>query len=126
MIHRGIRRLVKFEFLLRDGKTRQVVDAPKGISVLKAAHMFGVELEGACEESMACSTCHVILEETLFDALPQATEREEDLLDLAPGLTDTSRLGCQIRVGDLLEGKTIRLPKQTVNFYVDGHTPRPH
>ena len=53
-----------------------------------------MDLEGACEASLACSTCHVILEEGIYEGLPEAEEEEEDLLDLAYGLTYTSRLGC--------------------------------
>jgi ferredoxin-2, mitochondrial len=120
----GLRR-VKLQFKLKDGSIKSV-DAPAGISILKAAHMFEVELEGACEESLACSTCHVILEDNVFKKIPKASEREEDLLDLAPSLTATSRLGCQVQVNQLLEGAVITLPKTTVNFYVDGHVPKPH
>ena len=58
------------------------------------AHLNGVELEGACESSLACSTCHVIMPDAIYDELEEACEEEEDLLDLAYGLTHTSRLGC--------------------------------
>ena len=116
---------VTLNFKLKDGSIK-TVQSPPGISVLKAAHMFDVELEGACEESLACSTCHVILEDAVFKKIPAASEREEDLLDLAPSLTSTSRLGCQIIVDTLLEGAVVSLPKTTVNFYVDGHVPKPH
>jgi ferredoxin len=122
---RSLRRLVKFEFVLRDG-TRKAVDAPAGISVLKAAHTNGVELEGACEESLACSTCHVIVDDATFTRLHSASDCEEDLLDLAPCLTDTSRLSCQITVDTSIEGAVFTLPKSTLNFYVDGHIPQPH
>lgn len=125
MLKRCLIRRVEIAFRLRDGQIK-TVDAPRGISLLKAAHMFQVELEGACEESLACSTCHVILEERVFDKIPRASEREEDLLDLAPCLTATSRLGCQVQVDDLPKGAIVTLPKSTVNFYVDGHVPKPH
>ena len=118
-------RVVNFSFVNRDGSKR-AVKASIGKSVLEVAHENGVELEGACEGSMACSTCHVILEPRLFEKLDEACEREEDLLDLAPGLTDTSRLSCQIKVDERLEGSEITLPKTTINFYVDGHVPKPH
>ena len=115
----------RFTFINRDG-SRTPVEAKYGMSVLEVAHINNVELEGACEGSMACSTCHVILKPDLFDNLPEACEREEDLLDLAPGLTDTSRLSCQIKVDEKLERTEIQLPRVTVNFYVDGHVPKPH
>ena len=120
-----LRRLVRFEFVLRDG-SRRVVNAPVGVSVLKAAHLEGVELEGACEEALACSTCHVLVDEHTFARLPEASEREEDLLDLAPCLTDRSRLACQIRVDEAMQDAVFTLPKSTLNFYVDGHVPQPH
>lgn len=112
-------------FVNRDG-SRTSVQAAFGKSILEVAHENNVELEGACEGSMACSTCHVILESRVFDSLESPCEREEDLLDLAPGLTDTSRLSCQVRIDERVEGAEIRLPRVTVNFYVDGHVPKPH
>ena len=59
---------------------------------------------------MACSTCHVVLEQHVYDGLPPPEEEELDMLDLAFGLTDTSRLGCQIKVAKLLEGARITVP----------------
>ena len=116
---------VAFSFINRDG-SKTGVEGRLGQSVLEVAHENYVELEGACEGSMACSTCHVILEAPVFDSLEEPCEREEDLLDLAPGLTDTSRLSCQIKVDERLSGAEVRLPRVTLNFYVDGHVPKPH
>lgn len=116
---------VSFAFVNKDG-SHTPVEAAIGRTVLEVAHDNNIEIEGACEGSLACSTCHVILEKKLFDKLEAPCEREEDLLDLAPGLTDTSRLSCQIRVSPTLEGASVRLPKATLNFYVDGHVPKPH
>lgn len=115
----------RFAFINRDGTKTSVV-GKFGQSVLEVAHENNVELEGACEGSLACSTCHIILTPELFDSLGDPSEREEDLLDLAPGLKDTSRLGCQVKVDERLEGTEIKLPKITINFYVDGHIPKPH
>lgn len=114
-----------FSFINRDG-SKTTVEGRISQSVLEVAHENNVELEGACEGSMACSTCHVILEAPVFDSLEEPCEREEDLLDLAPGLTDTSRLSCQIKVDERLSGAEVRLPRVTLNFYVDGHVPKPH
>ena len=86
---------------------------------MEVAHNNGIDLEGACESSLACSTCHVILEQPVYDSLEEPCEEEEDLLDLAYGLTLTSRLGCQVGVVRDMEGMTIRLPSATRNFYVD-------
>ena len=121
----GSGRKATFWFLNRDD-SKTMVSGDYGKTVLEVAHEHNVELEGACEGSMACSTCHVILEPQVFQRLNEACETEEDLLDLAPGLTDTSRLSCQIKVDERIDGAEIRLPRVTLNFYVDGHVPKPH
>jgi 2Fe-2S ferredoxin len=102
-------------FIERDGAPREV-DAPLGLSVLEIAHRHKVDIEGACEGSLACSTCHVIVEPDWYDLLKDATEDEEDMLDLAFGLTQTSRLGCQIIMTEELDGLTVRLPSATRNM----------
>nr|XP_035975498.1 ferredoxin-2, mitochondrial isoform X3 [Halichoerus grypus] len=81
---------------------------------------------GACEASLACSTCHVYVSEDHLDLLPPPVEREDDMLDMAPLLQENSRLGCQIVLTPELEGAEFTLPKITRNFYVDGHVPKPH
>ena len=83
----------KMTFVERDG-TRREVEAPLGLSVLEIAHKHNVDIEGACEGSLACSTCHVIVDAGWFDRLETPTEDEEDMLDLAFDLQETSRLGC--------------------------------
>jgi 2Fe-2S ferredoxin len=86
------------------------IDAPVGSTVLDLAHRHGIDLEGACEGSLACSTCHVIVDPPWFEALESASEDEEDMLDLADGVTSTSRLGCQIVMRQEYDGLTVRLP----------------
>ena len=108
----------KMVFVLRDG-TRKEVDAPLGLSVLEIAHRHDVDIEGACEGSLACSTCHVVVENVWFEKLAPASDDEEDMLDLAFGLTHTSRLGCQIRMTDALDGLVVKLPAATRNMMVD-------
>jgi ferredoxin, 2Fe-2S len=105
----------KLIFIERDGARREV-DAPLGLSVLEIAHRHKVDIEGACEGSLACSTCHVIVDHEWYDLLKEATEDEEDMLDLAFGLTQTSRLGCQIIMTEELDGLTVRLPSATRNM----------
>jgi 2Fe-2S ferredoxin len=102
----------KMVFIERDGARREV-DAPLGLSVLEIAHKYDIDIEGACEGSLACSTCHVIVDPDWYELLKDATEDEEDMLDLAFGLTQTSRLGCQIIMTEELDGLTVRLPKAT-------------
>lgn len=92
------------------------VEAPIGLSILEVAHNNGIDLEGACEGSLACATCHVILEEKIYNILEEPTEAEEDMLDLAFGLTHTSRLGCQIILIKELDGMRIKLPSATRNI----------
>lgn len=105
----------KITFLYPDN-TKKIVDAPIGLSVLEIAHQNNVDLEGACEGSLACSTCHVIVDTDWYDLIPEASEDEQDMLDLAFGLTHTSRLGCQIIMTEELDGLTVKLPDGTRNM----------
>ncbi len=104
----------KMTFVERDG-TKREVDAPLGLSVLEIAHKHGVDIEGACEGSLACSTCHVVVDGGWFKQLTAPTEDEEDMLDLAFDLQETSRLGCQIIMTDALDGLVVKLPAGTRN-----------
>ena len=97
-------------FIERNGTARQV-EAPVGLSVLEIAHRHGVDLEGACEGSLACATCHVVVDPDWAPKLAAPTEDEEDMLDLAFGLEKTSRLGCQLVITAALDGLVVRLPK---------------
>jgi len=101
--------------------------AREGEIALRLAQRYDVPMEGACEASLACTTCHCYVEpDEMFDQLPEATETEEDLLDQAPFLDVNSRLGCQLIITPDEEGLILRLPRATANFYVDGHVPQPH
>jgi ferredoxin, 2Fe-2S len=108
----------RMTFIDRDGSHHEV-DAPVGISVLEIAHANNIDLEGACEGSLACSTCHVVVSPEDYERLTEATEEEEDMLDLAFGLTRTSRLGCQIIMSEELDGLTVRLPTETRDARAD-------
>ena len=108
----------KVIFVETDG-TRKEVDAPVGLSLLEIAHENDIDLEGACEGSLACSTCHVIVDPEWYDSLEEPTEDEEDMLDLAFALTRTSRLGCQIIMTPELDGITVRLPAGSRNMMLD-------
>ncbi len=105
-------------FVDRQG-ARHEVEAPIGLSVLEIAHRNNIDLEGACEGSLACSTCHVVVDKDDYERLSDATDDEEDMLDLAFGLTQTSRLGCQIIMTEELDGLTVSLPAATRNMMVD-------
>lgn len=92
-----------------DGSVLEV-NEPAGLSILEIAHKYGVDIEGACEASLACSTCHVIVDPDWHDRLPPPTDDEEDMLDLAWGVTETSRLGCQVELTEQLDGLVLRVP----------------
>ncbi|WP_043833544.1 ferredoxin family 2Fe-2S iron-sulfur cluster binding protein [Muricoccus aerilatus] len=104
----------KMTFVERDG-TRREVEAPLGLSVLEIAHKHNVDIEGACEGSLACSTCHVIVDAGWFNKLESPTEDEEDMLDLAFDLQETSRLGCQLIMTQKLDGLVVKLPAGSRN-----------
>ena len=105
---------IKVIFIEGDKETE--VEALVGLSILEIAHDNDVDLEGACEGSLACATCHVVLEEKIYNILEAPEEAEEDMLDLAFGLTHTSRLGCQIILTKELDGMRIKLPSATRNI----------
>jgi 2Fe-2S ferredoxin len=108
----------KMTFIDPNG-TRHEVNAPEGLSILEIAHRHKINLEGACEGSLACSTCHVIVAPEWYGKLPAATDDEEDMLDLAFGLTQTSRLGCQLVMTKELDGLVVTLPSATRNMMVN-------
>jgi len=102
----------KVIFIMPDGEKKEI-EAAEGLSILEVARQNDIPIEGACEGSLACSTCHVIVDEPFFDILEEASEDEEDMLDLAFGLTPTSRLGCQIRVSEEIDGIAVKVPDVT-------------
>ncbi|QPC99490.1 MULTISPECIES: 2Fe-2S iron-sulfur cluster-binding protein [Qipengyuania] len=85
-------------------------EAAAGDNLLRVAQAAGLPLEGTCEGQMACSTCHVIVAPEWFDRLDAACEEEEDMLDLAAGVARTSRLSCQIVLGEELDGLSVSIP----------------
>merc|ERR1711935_772362 len=97
-------------------------------NVLFLAHRHDIDIEGACEAALACCTCHVYVEseDEHWDILPEASEEEEDMLDLAPFLQENSRLACQFILDRDLEGLRVRMPSGTRNFWVDGEKPTGH
>ncbi|XP_039687458.1 adrenodoxin-like protein 1, mitochondrial [Medicago truncatula] len=117
---------ISVTFVEKDGEEK-LIKVPIGMSMLEAAHVNDIELEGACESSLACSTCHVIVKDVeYYNKLEDATDEENDMLDLAFGLCETSRLGCQVIATPKLDGIRLALPSATRNFAVDGYVPKPH
>lgn len=89
--------------------TRRACDFVAGETILAVARRNKIDLEGACDGAMACSTCHVIVDKAWFARLPQARPEENAMLDLASGVTRHSRLGCQIVLTDELDGLTVKV-----------------
>ncbi|KAK7821630.1 adrenodoxin-like protein 2 [Quercus suber] len=144
---------ISVTFVDKDGE-EQHIEVPIGMSMLEAAHENDIELEGkdsdtyliqrfaslhlsnfvllgfnerACEGSLACSTCHVIvMDMEYYNKLEDPADEENDMLDLAFGLTETSRLGCQVIAKPELDGIRLAIPAATRNFAVDGYVPKPH
>ncbi|SCV03889.1 LAME_0H14048g1_1 [Lachancea meyersii CBS 8951] len=101
-------------FILKDG-TQQKYEVCAGDSLLDIAQAHNLDMEGACGGSCACSTCHVIVDPDYYDALEEPDDDENDMLDLAYGLTETSRLGCQIKMSKDIDGIRVALPAMTRN-----------
>lgn len=95
---------------------RILAEAADGARLLEVAQNADMPLEGTCEGQMACSTCHVIVSKDWFAQLPPASEDEEDMLDLAAGVTRTSRLACQITLTAALDGLEVRIPGESHNM----------
>ena len=107
----------KIVFIEPNGTEREV-EAPLGNSLLDIAQTNNIQIEGACEGSLACSTCHVIVNEDWFDRIKPIKEEESDMLDLAYGLTRYSRLCCQILMSEDLDGLVVSLPLETHNLMI--------
>jgi ferredoxin len=75
------------------------------------------DLEFACGGNAACSTCHIVLDPAFFPLLPPAEEDEQDMLDLAWGPTDTSRLACQVKVPRACHGMVVTIPSESNNLF---------
>ena len=99
-------------FIQPDG-TEQVVDAQNGMTVMEEAKKNMVEgIEAECGGACACATCHVFVDEAWFERTGGPSEMEEDMLDFAFDVRPTSRLSCQIKVTDALDGLVLRVPEK--------------
>ncbi|KAH3673350.1 hypothetical protein WICMUC_003710 [Wickerhamomyces mucosus] len=101
-------------FITKEGE-QLTYDVAEGDSVLDIAQAHNLDMEGACGGSCACSTCHVIVDPDFYDAIPEPEDDENDMLDLAFGLTETSRLGCQVKMSKEIDGVRVALPAMTRN-----------
>ncbi|KAJ4377473.1 mitochondrial matrix iron-sulfur protein [Neocucurbitaria cava] len=106
----------KVTFIDKDGESH-TFEVADGDNLLDIAQANDLEMEGACGGSCACSTCHVIVEnEAYYDKMEEPDDDENDMLDLAFGLTETSRLGCQVKMSKELDGLVVKLPTMTRNL----------
>lgn len=103
---------MKVTFVTSEG-SRVDATGEAGDNLLRVAQSAGMPLEGTCEGQMACSTCHVVVDKDWFGRLPEASEEEEDMLDLAAGVRRTSRLSCQILLTEELDGLTVHIPAES-------------
>ncbi|KAL2807047.1 adrenodoxin, mitochondrial precursor [Daubentonia madagascariensis] len=103
---------ITVHFVNRDGETI-TAKGKVGDSLLDVVVENRLDIDGfgACEGTLACSTCHLIFEEHIFEKLDAITDEEIDMLDLAYGLTDRSRLGCQICLTKSMDNMTVRVPE---------------
>ena len=91
-------------------------EVAEGDNLLDIAQANNLDMEGACGGSCACSTCHVIVDPEYYDILEEPDDDENDMLDLAFGLTETSRLACQINMSKEIDGIRVALPAMSRNL----------
>ncbi len=96
-------------FIKRDG-TPLTIQADAGLSIMEIGRDNGADIEGTCGGSLSCATCHVIIDDAWVAKTGTPSADEEDMLDLAFGLEKNSRLGCQIKLTDDLNGLKLRIP----------------
>jgi ferredoxin, 2Fe-2S len=103
----------KVTYIAHSGEENEV-DLPVGWTLMQGATLNGIDgIEGECGGSCGCATCHVYIGEAWLDKLSAAAENEEEMLECTVSPRETnSRLGCQIKVTDELDGIVVRLPEE--------------
>ncbi|KAL5174943.1 Adrenodoxin-like protein 1, mitochondrial [Glycine soja] len=117
--------MISVTFIDKDGEEKHI-KVPVGMSMLEAAHENDIELEGKSFDFRILLLRLKILDLEQYNKLEDPTDEENDMLDLAFGLTETSRLGCQVIAKPELDGIRLAIPAATRNFAVDGYVPKPH
>lgn len=99
-----------------DNKRKSIL-APVGITLMEAIRDIAkLDMEAACDGTCACSTCHVIFTPETYKQLPdKPSEDEMDMLDLAPSVSKTSRLSCQVNLIERLDGIDVTIPDEMDN-----------
>ena len=101
----------KLIFIQPDGEEKSI-SVENGLSIMEVARDNDFGIEGTCGGSISCCTCHVVIDQDWFSVVGKPNPDEEDMLDLAVGLTPTSRLGCQIEITDKMDGLRISIPEE--------------
>ena len=104
--------MAKITFTQPDG-SNQVVDADAGMTVMEAAKKNLVPgIEAECGGACACATCHVYVDDAWREKVGPPSEMEEDMLDFAFDVKDSSRLSCQIKISDAINGLRVHVPEK--------------
>ena len=94
-------------------KTEHTIDADEGMSLMEVALQNGVPgIDADCGGACACATCHVYVDKSWVEKTGEAEQMEQDMLDFAFDVTEQSRLSCQVKVTDDLDGIIINLPEK--------------
>ena len=101
----------KVTFITLDGQKHEL-EAEEGTTLMEIGRDANLGIEGTCGGSLSCATCHVIVDSEWFGRTGKPDVDEEDMLDLAFGLEPTSRLGCQIRLDESLDGLVVKIPEE--------------
>jgi len=103
--------MAKITYIEHDG-TEHVIDVKTGQSVMEGAVKHNVPgIDADCGGACACATCHVYVDEAWREKTGTPTAMEESMLDFAEGVEPNSRLSCQIKVSDALDGLIVRMPE---------------
>ena len=98
------------KIILNNGAEKKNIEVKENSTILDVARKENIELEGSCEGSLACSTCHILISNTWISKLKRPTREERELLEILPNIKENSRLGCQIKITKELDGIEISLP----------------
>ena len=98
------------KIILNNGAEKKNIEVKENSTILDVARKENIELEGSCEGSLACSTCHILISSTWYSKLKRPTREERELLEILPNIKENSRLGCQIKITKELDGIEISLP----------------
>ena len=103
--------MAKITYVEFNGK-EHVVDVKNGLSVMEGAVKNNIPgIDADCGGACACATCHVYVDQAWLDKTGSKSAMEESMLDFAENVEPNSRLSCQIKVSDDLDGLVVRMPQ---------------